>query len=76
MYWKWVENYVAPDYVEAVRKGSGEEGIGRVRLTADNMIALIEESICKQTPARVEELVAMFLRVTHMEIQFWNLGPA
>ncbi len=23
LYWRWVENYVADDYVEAVRKGSG-----------------------------------------------------
>ena len=23
-YWKWVENYVAEDYMEAVRTGSGE----------------------------------------------------
>jgi thiaminase len=22
-YWKWIENYVADDYVEAVQKGSG-----------------------------------------------------
>jgi thiaminase len=22
-YWKWIENYVADDYVQAVRKGSG-----------------------------------------------------
>lgn len=22
-YWKWIENYVADDYVEAVRQGSG-----------------------------------------------------
>lgn len=23
-YWKWIENYVAEDYTEAVRLGSGE----------------------------------------------------
>ena len=22
-YWKWIENYVADDYMEAIRKGSG-----------------------------------------------------
>jgi thiaminase len=25
-YWEWVENYVADDYTEAVRLGSGELG--------------------------------------------------
>lgn len=24
IYWPWIENYVADDYVEAVRLGSGE----------------------------------------------------
>lgn len=27
-YWKWIENYVADDYVEAVRKGSGKAAAG------------------------------------------------
>ena len=27
-YWKWIENYVADDYVEAVRKGSGTLRMG------------------------------------------------
>ncbi|ERF69513.1 hypothetical protein EPUS_01842 [Endocarpon pusillum Z07020] len=57
-YWKWIENYVADDYVEAVRKGS----------------ALIESSICKQSPARIEELVKIFIRATEMEIRFWDFG--
>lgn len=26
MYWKWIENYVAEDYTEAVRLGSGKSG--------------------------------------------------
>lgn len=25
VYWKWIENYVAEDYVEAVELGSGKE---------------------------------------------------
>ncbi|KIW66752.1 phosphomethylpyrimidine kinase [Phialophora macrospora] len=55
-YWKWVENYVADDYCEAVR-------VGR---------ELIETHIAKQSPTRVEELVAIFVRATGMEIRFWD----
>ncbi|KAL9106179.1 MAG: hypothetical protein Q9227_008771 [Pyrenula ochraceoflavens] len=57
-YWKWIENYVADDYTEAVKTGS----------------ALIEEQIQKQSPSRIEELVAIFIRSTEMEVGFWNFG--
>ena len=36
------------------------------------MTALIESSICKQSPIRIEELVKIFVRATEMEIQFWD----
>lgn len=55
-YWKWIENYVAEDYQEAVRKGS----------------ELIEKHIWQQSPARVEELVKIFVRATEMEVDFWR----
>jgi thiaminase len=37
IYWKWIENYVADDYSEAVRVGSGREPqvAGMPRLTAE-----------------------------------------
>lgn len=28
----------------------------------------------KQSPARIEELVRIFIRATEMEVQFWNFG--
>ncbi|ETI22771.1 phosphomethylpyrimidine kinase [Cladophialophora carrionii CBS 160.54] len=55
-YWRWIENYVAEDYCEAVR-------VGR---------ELIETNIVKQSPARIEELVAIFVRATEMEVRFWD----
>ncbi|EXJ58250.1 hypothetical protein A1O7_05675 [Cladophialophora yegresii CBS 114405] len=55
-YWRWVENYVAEDYCEAVRVGRD----------------LIETHIVKQSPSRIEELVAIFVRATEMEIRFWD----
>jgi len=55
-YWRWVENYVADDYQEAVRVGS----------------ALIEKNILKQSPNRIEELVRIFVRATEMEVRFWD----
>lgn len=30
-YWPWIENYVAEDYVEAVRLGSGKNSLGTSR---------------------------------------------
>ncbi|KIV85956.1 phosphomethylpyrimidine kinase [Exophiala sideris] len=55
-YWRWVENYVADDYTEAV-------GLGR---------DLIESHIAKQSPSRIEELIAIFVRATEMEVRFWD----
>jgi thiaminase II len=55
-YWRWVENYVAEDYCEAVR-------VGR---------ELIETHIVKQSPSRIEELIAIFVRATEMEVRFWD----
>ncbi|OAP60274.1 phosphomethylpyrimidine kinase [Fonsecaea erecta] len=55
-YWRWVENYVADDYREAVR-------VGR---------ELIEEHIVKQSPSRIEELIDIFVRSTEMEVRFWD----
>jgi thiaminase len=31
IYWPWIENYVADDYVQAVRTGSGKIGAGKQR---------------------------------------------
>ncbi|KIY00861.1 uncharacterized protein Z520_03527 [Fonsecaea multimorphosa CBS 102226] len=55
-YWRWVENYVAEDYQEAVR-------VGR---------ELIEANIVKQSPSRIEELIAIFVRSAEMEVRFWD----
>jgi thiaminase len=35
---------------------------------------LIEASIVKQSPSRVEELIEIFVRATEMEIKFWEFG--
>ncbi|KAL4749721.1 hypothetical protein BDW72DRAFT_177484 [Aspergillus terricola var. indicus] len=57
-YWKWIENYVAEDYTEAVRLGS----------------ELLETHIRKVSPARMEELIKIFIRATELEIMFWDMG--
>jgi hypothetical protein len=33
---------------------------------------LIETHIFKQSPSRIEELVAIFARATEMEVRFWD----
>jgi thiaminase II len=55
-YWRWVENYVAEDYQQAITTGR----------------ALIEGEIVRQSPSRVEELVRIFVRATEMEVRFWD----
>ncbi|EEQ31982.1 thiamine-4 [Microsporum canis CBS 113480] len=57
-YWKWVENYVAEDYSEAVKLGS----------------AMLEKHSRSISPSRVEELVQIFVRATELEIGFWDMG--
>ncbi|KAL2206330.1 putative thiamine biosynthesis protein (Thi-4) [Sarocladium strictum] len=59
-YWPWIENYVAEDYVEAVRLGS----------------ELLEKHALLQSPTRIEELVKIFIHATKMEIGFWEMFPA
>ncbi|KAJ5176049.1 Phosphomethylpyrimidine kinase type-1 [Penicillium canariense] len=57
-YWKWIENYVAEDYTEAVRLGSG----------------LLEDHVQKVSPSRLEQLIRIFIRATELEISFWDMG--
>ncbi|OKL57262.1 hypothetical protein UA08_07604 [Talaromyces atroroseus] len=57
-FWKWIENYVAEDYVTAVKTGS----------------TLLEEHMHKVSPSRLEELVTIFKRATELEIGFWDMG--
>jgi thiaminase II len=55
-YWKWVDNYGGEEYAEGVRLGR----------------EMIEKHASKISPQRVEELVRIFIRVTEMEINFWE----
>ncbi|KAF7541449.1 hypothetical protein G7054_g662 [Neopestalotiopsis clavispora] len=59
IYYKWILNYVADDYVGAVRTGS----------------ELIERHAVLLGPSRVEELVKIFIHATKMEIGFWEMFP-
>jgi len=47
-YWTWIENYVADDYVQAVKTGS----------------ELFERHALRQSPERIEELVKIFVHAT------------
>ncbi|GJN71684.1 hypothetical protein PLICBS_005752 [Purpureocillium lilacinum] len=58
-FWPWIENYIADDYVAAVKLGS----------------ELIEDNMRRQAPSRVEELVKIFIHALKMEIGFWEMFP-
>ncbi|PGH16668.1 phosphomethylpyrimidine kinase [Helicocarpus griseus UAMH5409] len=57
-YWKWIENYVAEDYVKAVETGS----------------ELLEKRMRDVSPSRMEELIKIFVRATELEVGFWDMG--
>ncbi|KAL2123833.1 hypothetical protein VTJ04DRAFT_198 [Mycothermus thermophilus] len=60
LYWTWIENYVGQDYVQAVKAGS----------------ELLERHAVLQSPARIEQLVKVFIHATKMEIAFWEMYPS
>lgn len=37
---------------------------------------LLEEHVSKVSPSKLEELVAVFVRATELEIGFWDMGMA
>lgn len=57
-YYKWIQNYVAPDYKQAVC-------VGR---------ELLEKHAVRQSPSRIEELVDIFAAATRFETSFWSMG--
>ncbi|KAJ2902623.1 putative hydroxymethylpyrimidine/phosphomethylpyrimidine kinase 2 [Zalerion maritima] len=59
VYLKWIKNYVADDYVEAVKAGQD----------------LLERHALLQAPTRIEKLVKIFIHATKMEIGFWEMFP-
>ncbi|KAK6822668.1 hypothetical protein PG987_014213 [Apiospora arundinis] len=59
-YFKWIANYVAEDYVEAVKTGR----------------ELMERHASGLNLGQVEELVKVFIHGTKMEIGFWEMFPS
>ncbi|KAI4665108.1 uncharacterized protein J4E79_003408 [Alternaria viburni] len=57
-YWKWIEQYVAEEYREAMMRGS----------------ELVEKHAEGLSPSRVEELAKIFIHATNMEKGFWDMG--
>lgn len=78
-YWKWIENYVAEDYTEAVRLGSGKtptctHDIVDGMTATDSGLELLETQMRRVSPSRMEELIKIFIRATELEISFWDMG--
>ena len=75
IYWKWIENYVADDYQEAVRVGSCELSI-HCYLVSNNSHkkALLERNAVLQSPSRIEELVKIFIHATKVRKLRCNEG--
>lgn len=79
-YWRWIENYVAEDYTEAVRLGSGKNTFffssqrTQVYVVDRSVLELLETHIRQVSPSRMEELIKIFIRATELEISFWDMG--
>lgn len=72
-YWRWVENYTADDYTEAVRLGSGTSS--SILSSSCLMPAeLLEKHLVDVSPHRLDELIDIFMRATELEIRFWDAG--
>ena len=52
-YWKWIEQYVAEEYRDAMMRGSD----------------LIEKHAAKLSPSRIEELAQIFIHATNVSIR-------
>lgn len=64
IYWKWIQNYVADDYSEAVNMGSGVL-FPSMFLQVKLMISdLLERNMVLQSPSRIEELIKIFVHAT------------
>lgn len=71
IYWKWIENYVAEDFVEAVQVGSGKWCFCECWQGADQrqFPDLLERHAVLQSPNRIEELVKIFIHATKVRIR-------
>lgn len=66
-YVTWINNYIAADYTEAVKKGCGECSLLQVLVEpvlTEAFTALVEKHAFKQSPNRIEELVKIFIHAT------------
>ncbi|GJC80974.1 putative hydroxymethylpyrimidine/ phosphomethylpyrimidine kinase 2 [Colletotrichum liriopes] len=66
-YWKWIENYVADDYVGAVKTGSGWwifDLWSKKHRVANQGAELIERHAVLQSPSSIERLIKIFIHGT------------
>ncbi|RMZ88439.1 hypothetical protein DV736_g4336, partial [Chaetothyriales sp. CBS 134916] len=59
-YWRWIENYVAADYRDAVATGT--------QLIED----MVEDMGFRSSAGKIAELVQVFRTATEMEVRFWD----
>jgi hydroxymethylpyrimidine/phosphomethylpyrimidine kinase len=66
LYWKWVENYVADDYSEAVRLGCRMSNLKEAVRRGLQIAEIVEKHAVKQSPSRIEEVVKIFIHATRV----------
>lgn len=69
LYWAWIQNYVADDFVESVRLASGKScREERCWGVADDCAEQMEDEAARQSTVRVEELVKIFIQGMEVSI--------
>lgn len=63
IYWKWIQNYVADDYTEAVAIGSCEYHHNQLQNLLTPKV-LLERHAVLQSSSRIEDLVQIFIHAT------------
>lgn len=72
LYWKWVENYVADDYTEAVKLGCRMSNLKEAVRRCLQIIEIVERRAVNQSPSRIEELVKIFIHATRVCCSYYT----
>ena len=66
MYWGWIENYIAEDFVVAVNTGRGMCAWTETKAGLLTDLELLERHAVQQSQSRIEELVKIFIHATRV----------
>jgi thiaminase len=72
-YWKWIETYVAEDYLDAMQVGRGTTRHYEGMVLRADVPDLIETHAGKQSSSRIDELARIFIHATNVSVRTGTL---